>query len=112
MPESVPDNGSTKTVKLLPLQGTIEGRGRGENRGNTLQDRRKQRAAAADNLMTMTENARIEANIESMLEAKGIPQNMVTISDNGVEVLVGSSGITDSQESVPGIFPEPALRNN
>lgn len=59
----------------------------------------KQREAAADNLMTMTENARIESNIESMLEAKGIPQNMVTISENGVEVLIGSSSITDSQRA-------------
>lgn len=59
----------------------------------------KQREAAAGNLMTMTENARIESNIESMLEAKGIPQNMVTISENGVEVLVGSSSITDTQRA-------------
>lgn len=59
----------------------------------------KQREAAADNLMSMTENARIEADIEAMLEAKGIPQSMVTISENGVEVLVGSSGITDSQRA-------------
>lgn len=59
----------------------------------------KQRQTAADNLMAMTENARIEADIESVLKTKGLPQTMVTISDTGVEVLVGSSSITDAQRA-------------
>ena len=57
----------------------------------------KQREAAADNLMTMTKNAEKEANIQSALTAKGISQTLVTISESGVEVLVGSSSITDTQ---------------
>lgn len=59
----------------------------------------KQREAAADNLMTMTKNAEKEANIQSALTAKGISQTLVTISESGVEVLVGSSSITDTQRA-------------
>ena len=59
----------------------------------------KQREAAADNLMTMTKNAEKEANIQSALTAKGISQTLVTISESGVEVLVGSSSITDAQRA-------------
>lgn len=59
----------------------------------------KQREAAADNLMTMTKNAEKEANIQSALTAKGISQMLVTISESGVEVLVGSSSITDTQRA-------------
>lgn len=58
-----------------------------------------QRQAAADNLMTLTENARIEANIESALTAKGIARTMVTISETGVDVLVGSNSITDAERA-------------
>lgn len=58
-----------------------------------------QRQAAADNLMAMTENARIEADIESALTAKGIARTMVTISETGVDVLVGSSSITDAERA-------------
>ena len=59
----------------------------------------KQRQAAADNLMAMTENARVEADIEAALTARGIAQTLVTISETGVEVLVGSSSITDAQRA-------------
>ncbi|MGN0294598.1 MAG: SpoIIIAH-like family protein [Lachnospiraceae bacterium] len=59
----------------------------------------KQREAAADNLMTMTKNAEKEANIESALTARGMAQTLVTISESGVEVLVGSSSITDAQRA-------------
>lgn len=59
----------------------------------------KQRQTAADNLMNMTENAQKEANIESALTARGIAQTLVTISETGVEVLVGSSSITDAQRA-------------
>lgn len=59
----------------------------------------KQRQTAADNLMSMTENAGKEANIEAILETKGISQALVTISDTGVEVLVGSKSITSAQRA-------------
>ncbi|MDD7391098.1 MAG: SpoIIIAH-like family protein [Lachnospiraceae bacterium] len=59
----------------------------------------KQRQAAADNLMNMTENAQKEANIEAALTARGIAQTLVTISETGVEVLIGSSSITDAQRA-------------
>lgn len=59
----------------------------------------KQRQAAAENLMTMTENAQKEANIESALTARGFAQTLVTISETGVEVLVGSSSISDAQRA-------------
>ena len=49
--------------------------------------------------MTMTKNAEKEANIQSALTAKGISQTLVTISESGVEVLVGSSSITDTQRA-------------
>lgn len=58
-----------------------------------------QRKTAADNLMTMTKNSSKEADIESILETKGLPQTLVTISETGVEVLVGSSSLTDAQRA-------------
>ena len=58
-----------------------------------------QRKAAADNLLNMTQNAQLEANIESILEGKGLPQTMVTITENGVEVLVGSTEISDKERA-------------
>lgn len=59
----------------------------------------EQRQTAADNLMKMTENAQMEANIESILETKGIAQTLVTINESGVEVLVGSNSITDAERA-------------
>ena len=59
----------------------------------------EQRKNAADNLMSITENAQTEADIEAALKAKGIPQTMVTISETGVEVLVGSKSISDAEKA-------------
>ena len=59
----------------------------------------EQRKTAADNLMAMTENASTEAAIESLLESKGLAQTLVTISENGVEVLVGSTSITSAERA-------------
>ncbi|MGN0268837.1 MAG: SpoIIIAH-like family protein [Lachnospiraceae bacterium] len=58
-----------------------------------------QRKAAADNLLKMTQNAQLESNIESILEGRGLPQTMVTITENGVEVLVGSTEISDKERA-------------
>ncbi|MDY2629482.1 MAG: SpoIIIAH-like family protein [Lachnospiraceae bacterium] len=59
----------------------------------------EQRKNAADNLMSITENAQTEADIEAALKAKGIPQTIVTISETGVEVLVGSKSISDAEKA-------------
>ena len=59
----------------------------------------KQREDAAANLMAMAENAQIESDIESILETKGLAQTLVTISENGVEVLVGSDSISDAEKA-------------
>lgn len=59
----------------------------------------EQRQTAADNLMNMTANANTEAAIESLLETKGLAQTLVTISETGVEVLVGSTSITDAERA-------------
>ena len=59
----------------------------------------EQREDAAANLMAMTENAQIESDIESILETKGLAQTLVTISENGVEVLVGSDSISDAEKA-------------
>lgn len=59
----------------------------------------EQRKTAASNLMTMTENASTEAAIESILQTKGLAQTLVTINENGVEVLVGSTSITSAERA-------------
>lgn len=59
----------------------------------------EQREDAAANLMAMAENAQIESDIESILETKGLAQTLVTISENGVEVLVGSDSISDAEKA-------------
>lgn len=59
----------------------------------------KQREDAAQNLMKMTENAKIESDIESILKSKGLAQTLVTISENGVEVLIGSESISDAEKA-------------
>ena len=59
----------------------------------------EQREDAAANLMAMAENAQIESDIESILETKGLAQPLVTISENGVEVLVGSDSISDAEKA-------------
>lgn len=59
----------------------------------------EQRQTAADNLMNITANASTEAAIESLLETKGLAQTLVTISETGVEVLVGSTSITDAERA-------------
>ena len=59
----------------------------------------EQREDAAANLMAMTENAQIESDIESILETKGLAQTLVTISENGVQVLVGSDSISDAEKA-------------
>lgn len=59
----------------------------------------KQREDAAQNLMKMTENAKIESDIESILKSKGLAQTLVTISENGVEVLIGSDSISDAEKA-------------
>jgi stage III sporulation protein AH len=59
----------------------------------------EQRQTAADNLMELTENAQIEADIESALQTKGIAQVLVTINETGVEVLVGSTSLTDAERA-------------
>ena len=59
----------------------------------------EQREDAAANLMAMAENAQIESDIESILETKGLAQTLVTISENGMEVLVGSDSISDAEKA-------------
>lgn len=59
----------------------------------------EQRKTAANNLMTMTENASTEASIESILQTKGLARTLVTINESGVEVLVGSTSITNAERA-------------
>ena len=43
--------------------------------------------------------ADVQAYNESILEGRGLPQTMVTITENGVEVLVGSTEISDKERA-------------
>ncbi len=57
----------------------------------------EQRQQAVDGLLTMTENAEKEAAAETLLEAKGFANAVVSISEDTVDVVVEADQLTDAQ---------------
>ncbi len=57
----------------------------------------KQKQAAIDAMIELTTIKDKENATETLLEAKGFPDNLVTITDNSVEVIVNANKLTEQQ---------------
>lgn len=55
--------------------------------------------SATDAYMKMTENMELETEAETVLQAKGFSDVMVTINDNSVDVVVGKESITEEEKA-------------
>ena len=58
-----------------------------------------QKNKAVSALLEMTKNAELETTIETMLLSKGFTEAVVTITENGVDVVVNSSELTDANRA-------------
>ncbi len=56
-----------------------------------------QRQAAVDNILLMTENAEKEVAAETLLQAKGFTDVIVSITENSVDVVVNAGELTDAR---------------
>lgn len=63
----------------------------------TLDDAQKQ--AAVDQMIALTEMAEKEANAEMMLEAKGFTNVVVSMSDDGCDVVLDMGEVTDAKRA-------------
>ena len=59
----------------------------------------QQKQAAVDEMIEMTEIAEKEASVETMLLSKGFTEAVVTITENGVDVVVNSKELTDANRA-------------
>lgn len=59
----------------------------------------EQKQKAVDAMVELTETTEIENNIETVLEAKGFNDVIVTISEEQADIIVDSSQITDSDRA-------------
>ncbi len=64
---------------------------------STLSDEQKQ--SAVDNMIEMTSIAEKETAAEILLEAKGFQDVVVSITDNGVDVVVNATELSDAQRA-------------
>ena len=58
-----------------------------------------QKNKAVSALLEMTKNAELETTIETMLLSKGFTEAVVTITENGVDVVVNSNELTDANRA-------------
>lgn len=59
----------------------------------------EEKKAAVDQVVKLTENAEKEASAENMIQAKGYENVAVTITDEGVDVMVVTEELTDVQRA-------------
>lgn len=58
-----------------------------------------QRQAAVNQMLSMTTLAETEVTIETLLEAKGFTDSVVTLTDDGAEVVVSRNELTDTNRA-------------
>ena len=104
--ESVPGEAvytSTQAVSSLSGVKLLKEQNRAKNKetlldiinSTTLEESQKQ--DAVDGMIHLTEISEKETSAEILLEAKGFPGAVVSISDNMVDVVVGAKTLTDAQ---------------
>ncbi len=59
----------------------------------------KQKEQAVSQMIAMTKTAEQEAAVETMLLSKGFSEAVVTMTDNGVDVVVNSKELTDANRA-------------
>ncbi len=59
----------------------------------------EQKAEAVSRMVEMTEIAELEATVETMLLSKGFSESVVTITEQGVDVVVNSEELTDANRA-------------
>lgn len=59
----------------------------------------EQKAEAVSRMVEMTEIAELEAAVETMLLSKGFSESVVTITEQGVDVVVNSEELTDANRA-------------
>jgi stage III sporulation protein AH len=55
----------------------------------------KQKEQAVAQMLEMTKTAELEATVETMLLSKGFSESVVTITENGVDVVINKKELTD-----------------
>lgn len=59
----------------------------------------EQRKAAVNQMLNMTTLAETEVTIETLLEAKGFSDSVVTLTDDGAEIVVARNELTDTNRA-------------
>lgn len=59
----------------------------------------EQRQAAVNQMLSMTTLAETEVTIETLLEAKGFTDSVVTLTDDGAEIVVARNELTDTNRA-------------
>ena len=99
--EAVLTNGSVVVAeaKLAREQVRAENKEILENIINNTNVDADQKNKAVSALLEMTKNAELETTIETMLLSKGFTEAVVTITENGVDVVVNSNELTDANRA-------------